>query len=147
MKAQRGVAVWLYYFFSLGVRWGTAVNAMPRPLYLRGKRHGAHFTGGWVGPMTGLDTYGKSGPQRDSIPWPFGQSQEVDVGITNRRKVVQIFFSVSHFRIHLKWTSVTLLIERARCEILRKIIIILHRTVTRKVIIWPTPTVKACKHI
>jgi len=25
-----------------------------------GKRPGTHFTGGWVGPMAGLDGYGKS---------------------------------------------------------------------------------------
>jgi hypothetical protein len=35
MKAQRGVKVYLYYFFNLGARWGWVVNATLRPLYLR----------------------------------------------------------------------------------------------------------------
>jgi hypothetical protein len=29
-----------------------------------------HFTGGWVGPWTGLDGSGKSRPHRDWIPEP-----------------------------------------------------------------------------
>ena len=32
-----------------------------------GKRPGTHFTGGWVGPRTGLDGCGKPRPYRDSI--------------------------------------------------------------------------------
>jgi hypothetical protein len=28
---------------------------MPLPLYPRGKSHGTHWIGGWVGPRTGLD--------------------------------------------------------------------------------------------
>jgi hypothetical protein len=35
MKTQRGVDVYLYSFFNLGVRLGWVVNATPRPLYPR----------------------------------------------------------------------------------------------------------------
>jgi hypothetical protein len=35
-----------------------------------GKRPGAHFIGGWVGSMAGLDRCGKSRFHRDSIPKP-----------------------------------------------------------------------------
>jgi hypothetical protein len=35
MKAQRGIAVYLYSFFNLGARWRWVVNATPRPLYFR----------------------------------------------------------------------------------------------------------------
>ena len=38
----------------------------PAAIYTR-KRHGTHFTGGWVGPRAGLDG-GKSRLHRDSIP-------------------------------------------------------------------------------
>ena len=40
---------------------GWVVNGTPRPLYHR-ERLGTHFIGGRVGPMTGLDRYGKSRP-------------------------------------------------------------------------------------
>jgi hypothetical protein len=43
------------------------VKAMARPLDPR-ERSGTHCIGGWVGPRAGLDGYGKSRPQRDSIP-------------------------------------------------------------------------------
>ena len=39
----------------------------PTTHYLR-KRPGTHFTGGWVGPRTGLAGRKKSRPHRDSIP-------------------------------------------------------------------------------
>jgi hypothetical protein len=35
-----------------------------------GKRAGARFIGGWVGPGDYLDGFGKSRPHRDSIPGP-----------------------------------------------------------------------------
>jgi hypothetical protein len=35
MKAQRGIAVYLYSFFNLGASWRWVVNATPRPLYFR----------------------------------------------------------------------------------------------------------------
>jgi hypothetical protein len=35
-----------------------------------GKRPGTHCIGGWVGPKAGLNGYGKSRPNRDSIPGP-----------------------------------------------------------------------------
>ena len=38
------------------------VNATPRSLYPRGKRHGTHCTGGWVGLTAGLDGCGISRP-------------------------------------------------------------------------------------
>jgi hypothetical protein len=34
------------------------------------EKPGTHCTGGCVGPMSGLDRYGKSRPNRDSIPGP-----------------------------------------------------------------------------
>jgi hypothetical protein len=37
---------------------GWVVNAKSRPLYPR-ERPGTHCIGGWVGPMAGLDEYGK----------------------------------------------------------------------------------------
>jgi hypothetical protein len=43
------------------------VNATHQPLYPR-EWAGAHFTGGWVGPKTGLDGWEKSRSHRDSIP-------------------------------------------------------------------------------
>jgi hypothetical protein len=48
---------------------GVVVNATPRPLYPR-ERPGTHCIGGWVGPRAGLDGYGKSRPNRDSILGP-----------------------------------------------------------------------------
>ena len=39
----------------------------PAALYPR-ERPGAHFTGGWVDPRTGLERCVKSRPHRDSIP-------------------------------------------------------------------------------
>ena len=41
----------------------------PANIYPR-KRPGTHFIGGWVGPRTGLDLYGKSRLHRNSIPGP-----------------------------------------------------------------------------
>ena len=35
-----------------------------------GKGLGTHFTGGWVGPMVGMDWCGKSRPYQDLIPGP-----------------------------------------------------------------------------
>ena len=51
---------------ALDVGW--VVNATPRPLYPQ-ETPGTHCIGGWVGPRTGLDGYGKS-CHRDSIPGP-----------------------------------------------------------------------------
>jgi len=39
----------------------------PAAVYPR-ERPGTHCMGGWVGPRAGLDGFGKSRPQRDSIP-------------------------------------------------------------------------------
>jgi len=41
----------------------------PVTLYPR-ERPDTHCTGGWMGPMSGLDRCGKSCPHRDSIPGP-----------------------------------------------------------------------------
>jgi len=46
---------------------GWVVNATPRPLYPR-ERPGTHCIGGWVGPRSGLDEWGKFRPHRDSTP-------------------------------------------------------------------------------
>jgi hypothetical protein len=35
MKARRGADVYLYFIFNPGTRWGSVVNATPRPLYPR----------------------------------------------------------------------------------------------------------------
>jgi len=34
-KTQRGVEVYLYFYFNLGARWWWVVNSTPRPLYPR----------------------------------------------------------------------------------------------------------------
>jgi len=44
----------------------------PAALYPQ-ERPGTHCIGGWVGPRTGLDSFGKSRPHRDSIPGPIVQ--------------------------------------------------------------------------
>jgi hypothetical protein len=69
MKAPRGVDVYLYSFFNLVARWEWVVNATPRPLYAR-ERPGTHCTGGWVGPLAGLDGGGKSPPPPSGIRTP-----------------------------------------------------------------------------
>jgi hypothetical protein len=46
---------------------GWVVNATPRPLYPR-EIPGTHFVEGFVVPRTGLDRWGKSRPNRDTIP-------------------------------------------------------------------------------
>jgi hypothetical protein len=44
-------------------------RSTPRPCrFTRGKRHGTHCTGGWVGTRAGLDGCGKSRFHWDSIP-------------------------------------------------------------------------------
>jgi len=48
---------------------GLVVNATLGPLYPR-ERAGTHCIGGWVGLRAGLDRYGKSRPQGDSIRGP-----------------------------------------------------------------------------
>jgi len=48
-------------------RWVSGQQHAPAVLYPR-ERPSAHFTGGWVGPMAGLDGCGKSRPHRYSIP-------------------------------------------------------------------------------
>jgi hypothetical protein len=49
------------------------VGGLPAPrlghLYPQ-ERPGSRFTGGWVGPQSGLDVCEKSRPNRDSIPGP-----------------------------------------------------------------------------
>jgi hypothetical protein len=40
------------------------------------ERHSIHCIGGWVGLRDGLDRFGKSRPQRDSIPRPSSLQQE-----------------------------------------------------------------------
>jgi hypothetical protein len=35
MKAERGIEVYLYFFFNLGAIWRWVINATRRPLYLR----------------------------------------------------------------------------------------------------------------
>jgi len=46
---------------------GLVVNATPRPLYPR-ERPGTHCTGGWVGPMVGMDGCGKSDRPPGFVP-------------------------------------------------------------------------------
>jgi len=41
------------------------------PAAFRRERRGTHYVGGWVGLRDGLDGFGKSSPQRDSIPGPY----------------------------------------------------------------------------
>jgi hypothetical protein len=71
-KLSRRIALLL---FNIGARWGAGAGGgglagqRHSPAALRlGKRPGTHFTGGWVGPRTGLDGCGKSRLRRDSIP-------------------------------------------------------------------------------
>jgi hypothetical protein len=42
------------------------------------ERHGTHYIGGWVGPRAGLDGFGKSLPDQNSIP---GSSSPYSVAI------------------------------------------------------------------
>jgi len=53
------VQVQFYSFFNLGARWGWMVNATSQPLYPR-ERPGTSYTGGCVGPSSGLHGSGKS---------------------------------------------------------------------------------------
>ena len=48
-------------FLNLGTRRGVWTASRLGRLYLR-ERPGTHFTGGWVGPVAGLDRGGKSRP-------------------------------------------------------------------------------------
>jgi len=50
-RPVRGVEVYLYSFFNLGVRWVWVVNSTPRPLYPQ-ERPGTHCRGGCVGPRS-----------------------------------------------------------------------------------------------
>jgi hypothetical protein len=56
MKVYWGSSDTALLFLSLGVTWIGAVNATPRPLYLRKKVPGIQWTGGWVGPTAGVRT-------------------------------------------------------------------------------------------
>ena len=56
LKVQWGSTCNLYCFFNIGARWEWVVDATHR------ETHGTHYTGGWVGPKTGLDGCGKSRP-------------------------------------------------------------------------------------
>jgi hypothetical protein len=68
-KAQRGSRGIALLFFNLGARGMWVVNSTIRPYYPR-ERPGTHCTGGWVGPMVGLDGCRRSRPHGDSIPGP-----------------------------------------------------------------------------
>jgi hypothetical protein len=57
-RVERGIDL---RFRDLGVRRGWVVSTTLRPLYPR-ERRGTHYTGGWVGPRTGLDVCEKSHP-------------------------------------------------------------------------------------
>ena len=61
-RPRGGEEVYLYSFFNFGARWGVGGQRHAPAALLRGKRHGAHCTGGWVGLRTGLDKCGKSRP-------------------------------------------------------------------------------------
>jgi hypothetical protein len=61
MMAQRGVQVYLYSFFNLGVRCHAPAALTP------GRKRGTHRVGGWVGPRAGLDGSGKSHPYRSWV--------------------------------------------------------------------------------
>jgi len=51
-------------FLDHGTRRGWGVRFTPRPLFTPGERAGTHFTGGWVGPRTGLEGQKISPPPR-----------------------------------------------------------------------------------
>jgi hypothetical protein len=69
-KVGGGIAL---LFHDHGTRRGSGQQHAPAVLYPR-KRPGTHCTGGWVGPRAGLDRYGKSRPNQDSIPGPSSPS-------------------------------------------------------------------------
>jgi hypothetical protein len=57
MEAQGWDDVELLLIYDLGTRWGWVVSVTPRPRFTPGKTTaGSHWTGGWVGPRTVLDT-------------------------------------------------------------------------------------------
>ena len=49
---SRGIAALI---LNLGTKWMWVVNLTPQVLYPRGTNSGPDWTGGWVGPRTGLD--------------------------------------------------------------------------------------------
>jgi len=55
----------MYSFFKLGARVGTRGQRPGR--FTPSKRPRTHYTGGWVGPMSGLDGFEKSRLNRTSI--------------------------------------------------------------------------------
>ena len=65
--AHRGSRVIAVLFLDHGIRRVRGQRHALAALYPRGKP-GTHCTGDWVGPRAGLDRYGKSRPNRDSIP-------------------------------------------------------------------------------
>lgn len=67
MKPRGGLEVVLYSFFKLGARWWWVVKATPK-LWPRGKRPGAHWIEGWVGPRSDLEGCVRFYPHRDPIP-------------------------------------------------------------------------------
>jgi hypothetical protein len=50
----REVEVWANAFFGLAVE-GWVVSFVPWPVYPKGKKPGAHWLGGWVGPIASLN--------------------------------------------------------------------------------------------
>jgi hypothetical protein len=62
-RVDRGIAL---PFLDPGAGREWVVSITPRLLY-PWERPGTHYTGGWVGPRTGLDVCEKSSPHRDSI--------------------------------------------------------------------------------
>ena len=67
---HRGVEVYLYSFFTTALEGVRGQRHAQAALYPQ-ETPGTHCTGGWVGPMAGLDRCGKTRPHRDSIPGPF----------------------------------------------------------------------------
>ena len=72
----------------------------PAPL-LPGERHITHCTGGWVGPLVGLDLYGKSLTPPGYDPQPILTVQSLCTGLTTQEHVIHydIFEGNFQFRV------------------------------------------------
>lgn len=69
---EEGVEEYLYSFFKFGGRWHRWSTPRPGSFFLPGKRHGTHFTIGWVSHRAGLCGCRKFFPYWDSIRGPSG---------------------------------------------------------------------------